>query len=386
MLKVIPGISKKIMVIMAVILFAVSMVLFISPSKIYADSGWTWMNNGTPYQTSAVTWDVAVYAQAENYNGYKYEIFLTAAPYPVPPALAPVIADKVAGTQEFTGVINSSSWGDSFTFYGIAAGDYIVNFIIRNSSNVEVTRYLSGGNPVSFSCWDHTQWIDVDTANKVITWNFTNSAGRSGQFWLYDSTRGEYPYNFVINPLVGDSTSITYSLLPGDYWAGMNINGNFSYQWFSIAAPASAPAAAPRPLTPEEQASLNLSIEQQANLYGKGNIGFTKMLYDNILGRAADSEGLNNWVTALTEGKITLSSVVYNFVFSKELEGKISGATPEEFITFLYENVLGRNPDPQGLASWVDNMKNGMSKEEVLLHFLDSDEFKSICEMFGLKP
>ena len=122
MLKAISGITKKILIVSIAALFLVSMALFISPSKIYADSGWTWMNNGTPYQTSAGTWDVEVYVQAENYNGYKYEIFLTAAPYPVPPAPAPVIADKVANTHEFTDVINSSSWGDRFSFYGIAAG------------------------------------------------------------------------------------------------------------------------------------------------------------------------------------------------------------------------------------------------------------------------
>ena len=110
------------------------------------------------------------------------------------------------------------------------------------------------------------------------------------------------------------------------------------------------------------------------------------MLYDNILGRASDSEGLNDWVTALKEGRITLGDVVYNFVFSEELKSKISPASPEEFITFLYKNVLDRNFDPDGYNNWVSLMQNGMTKEEVLLHFIDSDEFKNICEMFGLKP
>lgn len=40
MLKVIPSISKKIMVLMTVILFAVSMILFISPGKIYGGGPW----------------------------------------------------------------------------------------------------------------------------------------------------------------------------------------------------------------------------------------------------------------------------------------------------------------------------------------------------------
>ena len=143
-------------------------------------------------------------------------------------------------------------------------------------------------------------------------------------------------------------------------------------------------ATTPKPLTPEEQVSLNLSIAEQVSLYGASNTGFTKMLYDNILGRVSDAGGLDDWVTALNNGTITLGDVVYGFVFSDELEPMISAFTNEEFITFLYENVLDRNADPNGYAGWVSAMNSGMSKEEVLLHFIDSDEFRSICEMFGL--
>ena len=143
---------------------------------------------------------------------------------------------------------------------------------------------------------------------------------------------------------------------------------------------------APKPLTSEDQVSLELSIEQQVAVYGASNIGFTKMLYDNILGRVPDSEGENDWVTALSEGSITLGDVIFGFVFSQELEPIISPAGPDEFITFLYKNVLNRAPDPDGYNNWITHMNAGMSKEEVLLHFVDSDEFQSICEMFGLKP
>jgi len=79
-----------------------------------------------------------------------------------------------------------------------------------------------------------------------------------------------------------------------------------------------------------------------------------------------------------------MGDVVYCFVFSKELEPMISSLSNEEFITFLYENVLDRNADPDGYAGWVSAMNSGMSKEDVLLHFLDSTEFKDICIMFGL--
>jgi len=146
-------------------------------------------------------------------------------------------------------------------------------------------------------------------------------------------------------------------------------------------APVSTP---PRPLTAEEQAALNLSLAQQVDLYGASATGFVKMLYDNILGRAADSEGLNDWVTALNNGMMP-SEVAFDLVFSDELKSKISSMSSEEFVTFLYKNVFNRQPDSEGYAGWLNAMNDGMSKEEVLIHFLDSTEFKDICIMFGLE-
>ena len=70
------------------------------------------------------------------------------------------------------------------------------------------------------------------------------------------------------------------------------------------------------------------------------NTGFVKMLYDNALGRVSDDGGLNDWETALNNGTITLGSVVYDFVFSKELGLIISPASPEDFITSFYFRVL----------------------------------------------
>jgi hypothetical protein len=178
----------------------------------------------------------------------------------------------------------------------------------------------------------------------------------------------------------------------GNWWGSATgpepgtIIGNVSlYPWLTNPVGYVAPTPS-KPLTPEEQAALDLSIQQQVAVYGASNIGFAKTLYDNILGRASDEEGLNDWVTALNEGKITLGDVVFGFVFSKELEPIISPAGPEEFINFLYNNVLNREPDPDGFNNWLTLMQSGMTKEEVLSHFVDSDEFNNICEMFGLNP
>ncbi|MHB8280429.1 MAG: DUF4214 domain-containing protein [Candidatus Humimicrobiaceae bacterium] len=207
-----------------------------------------------------------------------------------------------------------------------------------------------------------------NTGNFVADLSGSGYSGGSGQ-WNFFGTIAQGPNGeYIITSNAGRTTS------------GRDIVKVTKTSTTTASTPTS------KPLTPEEQASLNLSIAQQVDLYGATNIGFTKMLYDNILGRVSDAGGLDDWVTALNNGTITLGDVVYGFVFSKELEPIISVASSEEFITFLYENVLDRNADPDGFNNWLTLMQNGMTKEEVLLHFIDSGEFKNICEMFGLKP
>lgn len=224
-------------------------------------------------------------------------------------------------------------------------------------------------------------WIDDDVDADKVNINFNNIVDNK-QFGLLNKSATN-SIN-AINNWWGDASGPTHSSNPNGTGDAVSDNVNFT-PWLTNPVGYVAPTP-PKPLTPEEQAALDLSIQQQVAAYGASNVGFTKTLYDNILGRASDEEGLNDWVTALNEGKITLGDLVFGFVFSKELEPVISPAGPEEFINFLYNNVLNREPDPDGFNNWLTLMQSGMTKQEVLLHFVDSDEFNNICEMFGLNP
>ena len=258
------------------------------------------------------------------------------------------------------------------------------------SAGILVTTYFAPGtiatitgNTISNSTTGIAVGYDgSDTSN--VTAHQNNITGNS---YGIESTN---PVVDAINNWWGNATGPTHSSNPSGTGDAVSDNVNFT-PWLTnpvgyvAPAPDTTPSTPPKPLTAEEQAALDLSIAQQVDLYGASNIGFIKMLYDNILGRVSDDGGLNDWVTALNNGTITLGDVVYGFVFSKELEPMISSFSNEEFITFLYENVLDRNADPDGYAGWLVNMSAGMTKEEVLLHFIDSTEFKDICIMFGLE-
>ena len=55
----------------------------------------------------------------------------------------------------------------------------------------------------------------------------------------------------------------------------------------------------------------------------------------------------------------------------------------KEFITRLYRTMMGREPEPEGFAFWMNDIKVE-SREQVFMGFAQSPEFKSVCEKCGI--
>lgn len=99
-------------------------------------------------------------------------------------------------------------------------------------------------------------------------------------------------------------------------------------------------------------------------------------LYEAGLARAFDPGGLNHWIDRLEDGASYLD-LADGFLDSAEFTqrfGDDDTMSIQSFVSQMYHNVLGRDGDPAGFANWVDNMLNGMSREEVLLGFANSPE------------
>lgn len=90
-------------------------------------------------------------------------------------------------------------------------------------------------------------------------------------------------------------------------------------------------------------------------------------LYVGYLGRAADQAGLDFWTNAITAGTSTIESVALGFTLSQEYTSKYEGLSNEELAAAIYENVLGRAADADGLAFWVGELEKGVQTPETLL-------------------
>ncbi len=56
----------------------------------------------------------------------------------------------------------------------------------------------------------------------------------------------------------------------------------------------------------------------------------------------------------------------------------------EDFVKYLYESILGREQD-SGVSGWINQLENGMTREEVINQFIESAETKNIYVSWGYK-
>ncbi len=110
---------------------------------------------------------------------------------------------------------------------------------------------------------------------------------------------------------------------------------------------------------------------------------FIKRLYKNILKREADEEGLEFWKKELKDGM--RAKIIIEFFFNSE-EFKKQKLSDEEFLNRVYNTILSRNPDTIGFNYWMEQLENGMSREEILDHFTASEEFKKLVKAYGIQP
>jgi serralysin len=82
-------------------------------------------------------------------------------------------------------------------------------------------------------------------------------------------------------------------------------------------------------------------------------------LYIAYFNRAPDALGLNFWGTAFANGT-SLETIAADFNDQSETRALYpEGLSNADFISSVYDNVLGRAPDADGFAFWVDVLDSG---------------------------
>ena len=107
------------------------------------------------------------------------------------------------------------------------------------------------------------------------------------------------------------------------------------------------------------------------------NAAAVTRLYTAALGRTPDQPGLAFWTNALQRGT-ALSSVAASFLDAPEYTSRLGATSNSDFVTQIYQNVLGRAPDAAGQAFWTSNLDtNAASRSQVVASISESNENKT---------
>lgn len=102
--------------------------------------------------------------------------------------------------------------------------------------------------------------------------------------------------------------------------------------------------------------------------------------YIAAFGRTPDLDGLNYWVGQYESNAMTLDQIRDTFTMDQSIAEVAArfpaNASTEDFVTSIYVNVLGRQPDAGGLAYWVGRVdsdgEDAIDRNELLTNMLDA--------------
>ncbi|MCX6179632.1 MAG: DUF4214 domain-containing protein [Chlorobiales bacterium] len=104
-------------------------------------------------------------------------------------------------------------------------------------------------------------------------------------------------------------------------------------------------------------------------------------IYKAAFDRAPDYGGLGFWYNAMSHGQ-SISSVADGFIHSNEFVAMYGSApTDSEFVSLVYQHVLGRALDQGGFDFWLNDL-HVETRAQVLAHFSESAE--NIANLSGV--
>jgi ELWxxDGT repeat protein len=109
------------------------------------------------------------------------------------------------------------------------------------------------------------------------------------------------------------------------------------------------------------------------NAYGAlTNEQYVDLVYQNVLGRPADSAGRQYYLERLNDGRLTRGQVMVGFSESPEFQQLVGD---EVYVIAVYVGMLRRVPEASGLAFYVQQMENGLARNAIIWGFIGASEY-----------
>jgi hypothetical protein len=127
---------------------------------------------------------------------------------------------------------------------------------------------------------------------------------------------------------------------------------------------------------PLETISQNFSNSPEfTNRYGTlTNEQYVDLVYQNVLGRAPDPEGRQYYLERLNDGRLTRGQMMVGFSESPEFQQIVQN---EVYVTAVYVGMLRRAPDAGGMDFYVDAIEGGQPRNQIINGFMNSPEYRN---------
>jgi hypothetical protein len=123
--------------------------------------------------------------------------------------------------------------------------------------------------------------------------------------------------------------------------------------------------------------TVNLQVGADSRSISAWDLKLVESLYVGFFNRIPEADGLDFWINQIRAGK-GIVQVADNF-YSAALQypsqtGYSSSMSSTDFVNLVYRNALGRTDgaDPGGLDYWVDALRHGTSRGELVDRIVQS--------------
>ncbi len=110
---------------------------------------------------------------------------------------------------------------------------------------------------------------------------------------------------------------------------------------------------------------------------------FVRRMYKVCFDRDPDEAGFEGWCNGLKNGTENYRSIALGFLTGEEMT--VRNLSDEEYVTEVYKALFDREPDEGGYNSWLNALKNGMTRAELVEGFIVCDEYSNICDEYEIE-
>lgn len=189
--------------------------------------------------------------------------------------------------------------------------------------------------------------------------------GTTGQItnaWMHSSGHR----NLITDPnLVPASVAVNCDR-DGRMWAVVQfrrVDTSKSTQSSSSASPVQTPS------------SLGGTCNEPSSGVSTETVNAITRLYKAYYLRDPDAGGMQYWRNEAAAG-VTIWRISDHFAASNEFVERYGNLNDRQFVGLVYQNVMGRAPDAAGERYWVDRLRSGVSRGELMTYFSDSPEYR----------